>query len=66
MGRRDVEISELIISMATTAPLDDPRTLPAADQPDKLRVPETPSGENIFSTVSCYFYHTVTAISYIY
>lgn len=45
MGKRDVQISELIISMATIAPLDDQRTQTSQI---KWRVRETPSGEKYF------------------
>lgn len=36
MGSRDLQTSELIISMATTASVDDPRTFTTADLPEKM------------------------------
>lgn len=42
MGRRDVQISELIIPMATTGPVDEPRMLTEADQLEKMKSARDP------------------------
>lgn len=47
----DVQISDELISMATTAPLNDPKTLTAADQPDKIDCERPLVADNILTTI---------------